>query len=246
EADVRYVGRVEKLQAPRERTRPLVPGLSVGHVDITAGTLGCFVEAAGGVSILSNNHVLADENRAAIGDAIVQPGRADGGEPPGDVVAELAAFVPLDVEGANLVDAAVATVVPGIEVRAGELPGGGALSAELVEPAGALGLDVVKEGRTTGRTAGVVTAFNVSNLLVQYDISSAVRFDGQIEVQAGGEEFSMGGDSGSLIVTAEDFRPVALLFAGSDQGGEGGAPVTYANPIGAVMDGLGATLHLGP
>jgi hypothetical protein len=68
EADVRYIGRVEKLQggaSMRDRHRPLIAGASVGHVAITAGTLGAFVKTADGeLAILSNNHVLADENRA--------------------------------------------------------------------------------------------------------------------------------------------------------------------------------------
>jgi protease-4 len=37
--------------------------------------------------LLSNNHVLADEDRARKGDAVLQPGRFDGGKAPGDVVA---------------------------------------------------------------------------------------------------------------------------------------------------------------
>jgi hypothetical protein len=45
----------------QQRHRPLKIGVSVGHVDVTAGTLGCFVrEPEGeGTFILSNNHVLA-------------------------------------------------------------------------------------------------------------------------------------------------------------------------------------------
>src|SRR5215207_1130910 len=46
EVDLRYIGRVEKLQEPpatRRRHRPLVAGASIGHVAITAGTLGAFV-----------------------------------------------------------------------------------------------------------------------------------------------------------------------------------------------------------
>ena len=78
EVDVRYVGRIQKHAARwyQQRQRPVLIGSSVGQFKITAGTLGCFVQAraGGGVCILSNNHVLADENRARKGDAIVQPG----------------------------------------------------------------------------------------------------------------------------------------------------------------------------
>jgi hypothetical protein len=68
EVDVRYVGRIHKRTAPwyQQRRRPLLIGSSVGHFKITAGTLGAFVQprAGGGVCILSNNHVRANENRA--------------------------------------------------------------------------------------------------------------------------------------------------------------------------------------
>ncbi|MFB6147597.1 MAG: hypothetical protein ABEJ66_01820, partial [Candidatus Nanohaloarchaea archaeon] len=41
----------------------LQPGISIGHVNITAGTLGAFVEVDGELQILSNAHVLADTNQ---------------------------------------------------------------------------------------------------------------------------------------------------------------------------------------
>ena len=63
------------------RERPCPGGISAGHVDITAGTLGAWVKdkANDQPVILSNNHVLANSNQAALGDAIVQPGPVDGG-----------------------------------------------------------------------------------------------------------------------------------------------------------------------
>jgi len=246
EAEVRYVGRVEKLNgASRDRHRPLVPGVSVGHRDITAGTLGCFVQTEAGIAILSNNHVLADENRAEIGDPIIQPAQYDDGETPRDIVAHLAEYVPLQTTGINRVDAAVATLTEPRAAHCAELLGGGAIRQEIVSPQDALGMHVVKVGRTTGVTSGVVTAFNVRKVVVEYDISPTLRFDGQIEIEStDSQDFSLPGDSGSLIVTADDFRPVGLLFAGSDQGGDGGGGVTYANPFADVLDALNAALYL--
>ena len=52
----------------------------------------------------------------------------------------------------------------------------------------------------------------------------------------GHQQFSQGGDSGSLIVSHPRLDAAALLFAGNDEG------VTYGNPIAAVLDALGATL----
>ena len=113
EVDVRYVGRLIKLETPatlQKRRRPLVIGCSIGHFAITAGTLGCFVtdRKTKAALILSNNHVLANENNAKKGDAIIQPGDFDGGKRPKDVVAKLRNFVALKPAATNMVDCAVA------------------------------------------------------------------------------------------------------------------------------------------
>jgi hypothetical protein len=105
------------------------------------------------------------------------------------------------------------------------------------------GTAVVKIGRTTGRTAGRVTAFEIDNVTVQLDIGE-LRFDNQIEIEGESDgPSSDGGDSGSLIVGA-DRRAVALLFAGSDQGGANGQGLIYANPIQSVLDALSLDLAL--
>ena len=101
--------------------RPAPSGVSLGHISITAGTLGCLVtdHSDGSQQILSNNHVLANSNDASIGDAILQPGPIDGGQVPADVIANLKRFVPLDFNGSyNRVDAAIATPAgPGVVVN---------------------------------------------------------------------------------------------------------------------------------
>jgi len=100
-----------------------------------------------------------------------------------------------------------------------------------------IGDNVSKVGRTTGLTHGRVTAIELDNVVVGYDIGN-LRFDGQIEIEGAGEgAFSQGGDSGSLIVNAER-KAVALLFAGGDQGGSNGRGLTYGNPIDKVFDSL--------
>lgn len=246
EVDVRYVGRVGKRAMPwyLQQQRPLLIGCSIGHYNITAGTLGCFVKprAGAGLFVLSNNHVLADENAGKPGDPILQPGKDDGGQRPADVVAKLRAFVRLKKRGANLLDCALGELVEGIETNRTKLRGLGKLSglgdAFLDE-----GTEVAKLGRTTGLTHGRVTAFELDNVVVGYDIGN-LRFDDQVEIEGAGDEpFSDGGDSGSLIV-GKDKRGVALLFAGSDQGGANGQGLTYANPLRTVLDALKVDLAL--
>jgi len=242
EVDVRVIGRVRALHSPtptelQQRIRPLRPGLSVGHPAVTAGTLGGFVRVAGGIAILSNNHVLAASDAAAVGDAVLQPGPADGGVP-GDRVATLTAFERFREGLPNLVDAAVAVLDAGVAAEPGNLPGG---PLGVVVP-GSLDIDpdetVEKVGRTTGHTRGLVTAVEVDGVAVQYD-DVVHRFDDQVEIQGPGG-FSAGGDSGSVIWRSRDRAPVALLFAGSTTGGVDGSGVTFANPLATVLDVLGA------
>ena len=256
EVDLRVVGRIDKrviarplAAAPwyRKRQRPLQIGASIGHVEVTAGTIGAFVTLRGKTYVLSNNHVLANEDLARRGDAVVQPGAFDGGSDERDRVATLTRWVHFKPTAANRVDAALARVLPGIDVeptRLRDLVRGtdkvlAGLGAEFLDE----GADVYKIGRTTGARRGRVTAFDLDNVVVGFDIGN-IRFDGQIEIEgAGRRAFSDGGDSGSLIVDA-DMQAVALLFAGSESGGSNGLGLTYANPIHEVLNTLGVTLLL--
>lgn len=94
------------------RERPAPSGISIGHPDITAGTLGCLVtdRTDGSLCILSNNHVLANQNAASLGDDIIQPGSADGGMVTSDVIASLKRFQTINATG-NTIDAAIAQVL---------------------------------------------------------------------------------------------------------------------------------------
>jgi hypothetical protein len=241
EVDVKVIGPVRPLSSPDElqrRVRPLRPGLSVAHESVSAGTLGGFVRTASGTTgILSNNHVLAASNAAAIGDAVLQPGAADGGTS-GDRVATLAGFARLVADRPNLVDAAVAILDGGAAADRDQVPGGPLLGSV---PDG-LDLDpeeaVEKVGRTTGHTTGRITAVEVDGVAVQYD-EAVYRFDDQIEIEGSSGGFSAGGDSGSVIWRSRDRAPVALLFAGSETGGAGGSGVTFANPLATVLAVLG-------
>jgi len=74
---------------------------------------------------------------------------------------------------------------------------------------------------------------------VQYD-DGVHTFDDQIEVEGLSGAFSAGGDSGSVIWRSADRAPLALLFAGSDEGGSAGGGVTFANPLATVLSILDA------
>ena len=229
----------------RARHRPAPGGVSVGHVSITAGTFGS--RAIGLTApwnnrhlILSNNHVLANSNAARVGDSILQPGPADGGRHPGDQIAVLARWVPINFGGAaNVVDAAFGWAWH--ERIRGEqyyISGGRAAyyRTGTAPLAASLGLIVGKSGRTTGLTQGRVTQIGVS-VNVNYGAGRVALFRNQIAIQSvNANPFSAGGDSGSLIWHwANGVRPVGLLFAG-------GGGTTFANPIGSVLAALNIRL----
>ncbi|WP_411059790.1 hypothetical protein [Streptomyces sp. E11-3] len=226
-------------QILRRRMRPCPSGFSVGNVRVTAGTLGSVVyDFLPGASvdppgpglgvparfyILSNNHVLADSNRAQLGSAIVQPGVFDGGQDPADRIATLSRFVtiqfapqiPLERHN-NVVDAALGTVEFQDATR--EQYFSGAPRAWRRKANVAVGDLVKKSGRTTNISFGRVISVDAT-VDVNYGTAGMARFKDQILTT----NISAGGDSGSLV-TSLDNTAVGLLFAGS-------SVVTVANHI---------------
>ena len=245
EVDIRYIGRAAKRAIPwyQKVCRPLKIGCSVGHFRVTAGTLGCFVRRCtdGAVMILSNNHVLANENRMRPGDPITQPGNLDGGSRRDDTIASLSRFVRLKRAHTNTLDCAVALLKDRIEFKYRNVPQIGRLAGlgpEFIDE----GAKVAKFGRTTGPTRGRVTAFEIDNLVVEFEIGD-LTFNNQIEIEGtGNAPFSDGGDSGSLVVN-EDRQGIALLFAGTDIGGSNQQGLTYANPLSFVLNALDVELY---
>lgn len=212
------------------RFDPIPIGVSVGHWDITAGTIGASVLRGGTQYLLSNNHVLADANAGSVGDNILQPGAADGGLNPGDLMGTLFDSVPIDFFGGdNVVDAAIATV--GGRTLLNSTPSGegyGVASSTTI--AATIGMNVTKFGLTTGSTNGKVDAINAT-VNVSYGDAGVARFVDQIIIKGKKGSFSKAGDSGSLIVAPGDNNPVALLFAGSNS-------ITIGNPISEVLSAL--------
>lgn len=249
EVDVRYVGRITKqahhVPWNRLRVRPLEIGSSVGHFRVTAGTLGCFVRSRNGspVLALSNNHVLADEDRGKKGDAIIQPGPADGGSDLTDCIGMLANYEPVrKADGPTYVDCAVAALGEGIDCDPAMIRGIGRLQG--LGPRMRKRGDLVRKlGRTSGVTRGRVAAFELDGVRVAMEFGTQY-FDDQIEIEGLDGPFSEAGDSGAIIVD-QDYQAVGLLFAGSFAGhrrGDGG--LSYANPMDRIMNSLNVNLVL--
>ena len=234
--DVIEVGKIVK-QAQTTRVRPLIPGYSCGHGSITAGTIGGFFrDKDGDIVVLSNNHILAWENAAKIGDPIFQPGPTDASQPCQfsgwiDPVSNLPYFGTLKnfitiKDRGNVQDSAIAKVhdklvnlgmvSPTYPIVGRKAAGWGAAN---------IGDNVQKCGRTTSHTTGSVIGLH-GTFTIEYDFGPA-EFNDCIVTTF----MSRGGDSGSVIYDL-NMNAVGLLFAGSDR-------VTIANPIGAVKNHYG-------
>jgi len=212
----------------------------------------------------TNNHVGANSNDADIGDPYLQPGPHDGGSNPADTIGYLHKFVPIkffnipsecSIAGkaasvlnffskllghktrligyyasneSNLVDAAAVMVKEDHDVIPDILDIGvprGHIDAEM-------DMFVHKSGRTTEHTIdGAITSIDAT-INVSYGGVKMATFTDQIIISQPG--FSAGGDSGSLILTMNNYA-VGKLFAGSDQ-------ITIANHIGNYLKALNATL----
>jgi len=88
-------------------------------------------------------------------------------------------------------------------------------------------MKVEKSGRTTCHTIDDIDLLDWKGR-VRYDRGTAL-FHHQILIL--GEDFSAGGDSGSLVLEKGTEMAVGLLFAGSRNS-------TLCNPIGKVLDSL--------
>ena len=241
--DVVPTGPFRALYVPTDRVRPALGGVSIGHHRITAGTLGCLVKRNGQPLILSNNHVLANENNASPGDAILQPGPIDGGTDPADRIAVLDRFVTIattEEESSCAFANAVASVSNGVARLFGSSARLRAVServvTNLVDAATAIPVDpawvsdqIAGVGAITGqsraylgmpvRKSGRTTGLT-SGEIEQVDVTVDVQY-GAGKVARFIDQFmagaiSQGGDSGSAVIDAGG-NIVGLLFAGSDQ-----------------------------
>ena len=227
--DVKEVGRIVPQLNPLVKQKPVESGFSVGHIKITAGTLGAIVKKGDKRYLLSNSHVLADSGKGKPGDKVVYPGPDDKGRVPGDWVASLTKAVPFTKGGAfiNEVDAALA------EIRKERL---GDVIYKLQKAKTPLStiaperdMVVTKRGRTTGTTRGKIIDVDF-RFVLNYDGVGQVGYTKQVLC----ERYTDSGDSGSLVIDLASGKIVGLHFAGANGG-------SVFNPIQSVMKALGFT-----
>ena len=233
--------------------RPVKPGYSVGHPDMTAGTLGFFAKRNGKTCLISNAHVLANVNKGKIGDPSYYPGPYDGGTKE-NTIAHLVATIPIEMLASDCffanayvnifnslakffkrksrIPPPVREVTNQVDCAASEMIDGIEIDQNIPyigKPIGIveaeLGMEVQKTGRTTEYTKGEVIGIEGA-AQVSYGEHGVAVFEDQIMSDIP----SAGGDSGSAVL--HENKLVGLLFAG-------GAGTTIMNRMQTVFDELG-------
>jgi len=258
--DVKEAGEIVAFKARTDRWRPAPGGVSIGHYAITAGTLGAFVKdkTTGETLILSNNHVMANSNNASIGDPILQPGPADGGNYSQDRIANLENFIIIQFQSgggdgdcifaksasgflnffAKIFGSSHRVVPIKILAEANEVDAavakpisGDVITGDIIDIGvitGTKPAEINMEVRKSGRTTETTTG-RIEMLNATVDVGYGGSLVATFENQIITNAMSSPGDSGSLVVDGSDPLAVGLLFAGS-------TTTTVINPIDRVLD----------
>ncbi|KOA88686.1 hypothetical protein [Clostridium botulinum] len=195
-----------------EKIRPTLGGYIIGNEydTVHSGTLGCLVTDGKNLFILSNNHVLASTNFAPLGNKIIQPSYAFGGDFKTDVVAILSKFIPIKFEGiikapSNYADCAIAKVINKSLVSPRIAFVG--IPQEPIVPR--LDQSIKKVGYSTELTSGIIIGINATAEVHSATTEEKFLFKEQIVTTNIGSS----GDSGALLLDPSN-HTLGLLMSG--------------------------------
>jgi len=218
----------------KARADVVSPGMSIGSIATTAGTLSTFVKdsKSGQIVILSNWHVLQG-SAGKIGDDVVQPGKFDDNQVDKNIVGKLlrshlgpagdCAIASMSGRNFNNTILDLATSV-----------------AKIGDPH--LNDRVIKSGRTTAVTHGIVKRLEVNTKMVYpggtEETVGGFEIEPDPQAPAPSNEISRGGDSGSAWMALDKNGNttdvmLGLHFAGDDDDGGPSefALACYANSV---------------
>ncbi|WP_424672032.1 hypothetical protein [Candidatus Binatus sp.] len=238
-----------------------------GTVTCCTGTLGAVVmDSSGSSLVLGSSHAFARNGKARVNEEIVQPGLPDLGcwQDPTDTVATLSESSSINFKkGINQFDVALAKIVT-TAPNPGGTPTAGIDLTGYIQNVGEIdttpfpfdslfdGLPVMKMGRGSCLTQGVIEAWDAAGVVVYPATCNApggtALFDHQLlvfgevpgQTSSAGCSFATLSDSGALVTTRDFTCPqaIGMVFAGSsgtspDTGGE----VVAINPMVSGPDG---------
>ena len=187
---------------------PAPGGVSVGHPEITYGTIGDQVTYKGNPNcFITNAHVAGGLDGGKVGDRIVQPGVHHGGT---ETIGYIVAMVTPLKDVTNTVDAAIVcgergSVYPGIYGIEGAVTG--------VYEDPYIGMQAVKCGATSGCTTLTLVATDITIKIGYAHGRQILMRTFSHQMMWSGD--SSPGDSGSDIVA--DHKMAGLLFAGNEE-----------------------------
>lgn len=211
----------------KKRIRPVIGGYSIGSATGSGnGTMGCLVKSNNVKFLLSNNHVLANENREPLGNNIVQPAVKEGGQQPRDVIGYLSKYILINfINPVNFVDCALGSLTnESIAISSiayiGKLKGTRPIN---------MSDEVLKVGSATERTYGNVLVVNAT-LTVGFLSGSEAVFKKQIITT----KMTDKGDSGALLLDKKNYA-LGLFFADSSSN-------SFFNTMDYVLNSLNVEL----
>ncbi|MPQ44955.1 hypothetical protein [Clostridium tarantellae] len=207
------------------RKRPIQAGYSVGvYGDPFTGTLGAIVfgNKKNTPYILSNNHVLADDNKYEKGTYILQPAAGFGGNYYHNVIATLTLAIKQYFDGVtiNYTDAAIAEIFYKMEYDTSIPYIGKIKGVAKAYPT----MAIRKTGATTGYTTG-----HVGTTFLKLNTTTEDGGTYLMENQIFANRMSEAGDSGSVVVDNNN-NAVGLLMG--------------ANKYGSIINPIDKTLNL--
>lgn len=234
----------------------LVPGASIGHFKGFPGSIGGFVtfksKSKTVTGIISASHVLAMNNTAKKGEAILHPGSPDGPRVLENKIGTLANYTylvhyqdedddsdPLNTEDIALVKPDDPDRVPSTNMVPNPKDPTSRIKLKECFPAERLfehvGEEVFKQGRTTGFTSGILDVASVMNYPIQLPDGKVYAYkDLAVVKNSGSKQFSQPGDSGSMVYTA-DGKALGLVVGGSPD-------YTFLSPLSSCLKAMKAQL----
>jgi hypothetical protein len=257
----------------RDHQEVIIGGISGANTNLTgqSGTIGYFCARKSKwprrkeIHLLSNSHVFADLRKAKVddGDLIMQPspGEPASNRPIGTLVNFSALKFGHDIKEPNHIDAAIAKLWEPHRHKP-LIPLIGAVKGYVGKKDIEIGEAARKFGRSTGYTEGRIFSIYL-DIWIRYDrTGQSAFFQNQLLIEPAlpkFTKFAVSGDSGSLVVDAEQYA-IGLIFAGMSEAPElpgalsntqavvGIDPATdkpkriesygVANPISEVLDRL--------
>jgi hypothetical protein len=211
---------------PTDRIRPTPEGVSVDAISGTAGTLGGWVwdETDDTIVALSNHHIFGH----TLGTDTIQPGPTDGGSTPADKIGDVKRGIPRSAVTTNTVDCGISDADSSAIYDLQVVDIGPAVYATRMAT---LDMLVEKFGRTTEHTYGVGEDADYEPTVGGFPFDDCLR----IEVVDPSQDWSAGGDSGSLVFAQDPIsagstvKPVVGLHFGGPIGGTYGIACKIQN-----------------